>query len=93
MRICLEDVFLGNELSSQKVNFMAQACQDAGLDHMRDLAKASGKSKKDKKNLNRNTLRVMLKNKMAKPVLWFCSCLGQQVDAREVCDPAISSSP
>ena len=42
LRAGIADVFLGNEISSVKANFMAKAAHDAGVAHMKDLALASG---------------------------------------------------
>lgn len=64
LRSGLHDVFLGNELSGNKVQYLAQAGHDAGLDYLRDLALASGRasnSNTKKKNLHRNLLRAFLK--------------------------------
>lgn len=59
LRAGLADVFLGNELSASKVGFLAKAAHDAGVGHLRDVAKAAGRG--SKKNIHRNTLRAFLK--------------------------------
>ena len=64
LRSGLQDAFLGNKLSSQDVQFMAEASFDAGLDGFRDLKKAKGKGtqKSSIKNMRRATLRAFKKN-------------------------------
>lgn len=61
LRSGLHDVFLGNELSANKVQYLAQAGHDAGLDHLRDIALAVGRGNKSRKNIHRNILNAFSK--------------------------------
>jgi hypothetical protein len=65
LRAGIADVFLDNEISSVKANFMAKAAHDAGVDHMKDLALASGRhagtQASNKKHMARNLIRAFLK--------------------------------
>lgn len=64
MRAGLNDVFLGNKLSAAEVHYLAQAAHDAGVQHVRDIAKAAGNntSSSSKKNMHRNILKAFTKS-------------------------------